>query len=202
MEQAQWRSFCAVEEEALVGLFRASERVLSEAGLRLADIDAVLLCRGPGSLLGLRLAAMALVGWQSLPAWQNKPVWSYLSLEAAWWSLEENVRRQEPVLCCDYREGKWITLESSNGSYQREWHLRSRDELEALTVPLYRISQRFREQPAPAKAIPLTYDLRSLPSCLPHLSLHTCLPGRVLEIYEPDPTTYRTWWPDRHRKQT
>lgn len=51
---------------SLASLFALSESVLDAAGLSLPQLDAFVYAEGPGSTLGLRLAAMAIRTWQSL----------------------------------------------------------------------------------------------------------------------------------------
>jgi tRNA threonylcarbamoyladenosine biosynthesis protein TsaB len=66
------------DDEAGVALFAGAERLLAESGRRIADVGAFLCCEGPGSVLGIRTAAMALRTWRVLnPA----PVFAYRSLD-------------------------------------------------------------------------------------------------------------------------
>lgn len=68
------------EEEAGTGVFGGTEDLLKQAGLKLADIGAFVLCEGPGSMLGTRTVAMALRTWQVL---QPRPAYAYQSLAVA-----------------------------------------------------------------------------------------------------------------------
>ena len=63
--------------EAGVELFSCVERVLSRAGFKLSQINAFVFCEGPGSVLGIRTAAVALRTWQAV---RERPVFSYQSL--------------------------------------------------------------------------------------------------------------------------
>jgi tRNA threonylcarbamoyladenosine biosynthesis protein TsaB len=66
------------DDEAGVALFAGAEALLAESGRRIADVRVFLFCEGPGSVLGIRTAAMALRTWRVLnPA----PVFAYRSLE-------------------------------------------------------------------------------------------------------------------------
>jgi tRNA threonylcarbamoyladenosine biosynthesis protein TsaB len=59
----------ALEAEASSALPAAVARVLSEpatGGRRIADLDAVAFCDGPGSVLGVRLAAATLRAWRAV----------------------------------------------------------------------------------------------------------------------------------------
>lgn len=67
---ARWH---LAEDEAGIALFQAVERL----GLNPQDAAAFVLCEGPGSILGIRTAAMAVRAWCVLRA---RPVFTYQSL--------------------------------------------------------------------------------------------------------------------------
>lgn len=69
-----WRKASA---EALDGLFPLVQAVLTSADLTFAEWDACVFCEGPGSILGIRAAAMALRTWHVV---QPRPLYSYQSL--------------------------------------------------------------------------------------------------------------------------
>ena len=52
-----WIHLEALDLQALEGLFEATTLVMEKAGRSLREVDAVFFCEGPGSTLGLRLAA-------------------------------------------------------------------------------------------------------------------------------------------------
>ena len=52
-----WQALHRVEAQALEGLFSATEKVLHDSGIEISKIKRVFFCEGPGSTLGLRLAA-------------------------------------------------------------------------------------------------------------------------------------------------
>lgn len=75
------RSAASEPAEASCGLPRVAGRVLGEAGWRVGELDAVVFCAGPGSVLGVRLAAATVRAWRAL-----KPelmIYSYRSLSLA-----------------------------------------------------------------------------------------------------------------------
>jgi len=97
---ACWRS---VEDEAGTGLFKATEALLHEAGVRLDEVSAFVFCEGPGSMLGTRTIAMALRTWQVL---QPRPVYAYQSLAVA----ARAVWTQQPrafAVIADARRDTW-----------------------------------------------------------------------------------------------
>ena len=52
-----WITLHKVKAQALEGLFSATEKVLRDSGIEISKINRVFFCEGPGSTLGLRLAA-------------------------------------------------------------------------------------------------------------------------------------------------
>ncbi len=69
-----WR---ARHDEAGTGLFPCVEELLEASGRSIADVNAFIFCEGPGSVLGVRTAAVALRVWGVLnPA----PVFAFQSL--------------------------------------------------------------------------------------------------------------------------
>lgn len=96
-ETARW---FVSEEEAGVALFAGAEALLAEAGLRVADIDVFIFCEGPGSVLGIRTAAMALRTWRVItPA----PVLAYRSLDLVAHALADPV----VSVIADARRDSW-----------------------------------------------------------------------------------------------
>jgi hypothetical protein len=56
-EAKNWQCFARVEEQALEGLFLATEKILQDSKKEISQVRSVYYCEGPGSTLGLRLAA-------------------------------------------------------------------------------------------------------------------------------------------------
>ena len=52
-----WNAIIPTEEQALEGLFFATEKVLSVTKRKISEIDTIFFCEGPGSTLSLRIAA-------------------------------------------------------------------------------------------------------------------------------------------------
>lgn len=56
-EAKSWQCLARVEEQALEGLFLATEKILQDSKKEISQVRSVYYCEGPGSTLGLRLAA-------------------------------------------------------------------------------------------------------------------------------------------------
>jgi tRNA threonylcarbamoyladenosine biosynthesis protein TsaB len=74
---AIWRS---TEAEAGTEVFANADALLKGAGLKVCDIGAFVFCEGPGSMLGIRIVAMALRTWEILAP---HPIYAYQSLAVA-----------------------------------------------------------------------------------------------------------------------
>lgn len=71
------------EGEALHAIFDAAEKVLEEQKVGFRDLDGFVYCTGPGSILALRLAAMAIEGWRGSAPASDVSIFQYYSLHAA-----------------------------------------------------------------------------------------------------------------------
>jgi len=92
-EAARWWSGF---EEAGTGLFRGIEAVCSDP----MSVGAWAFCDGPGSILGIRTAAMALRTWGALAP---KPTYAFGSLAL----VSTALNRPGVRLICDARRGLW-----------------------------------------------------------------------------------------------
>lgn len=97
-------------DEAGVALFRAVEMLTRARGIAVADIAEVVFCEGPGSLLGVRLAAMALRTWAALPRSALLEVMGYRSLELVAAGLLARGQRGPFHVIVDGRRATWNTL--------------------------------------------------------------------------------------------
>lgn len=83
LEHGRWRAFAITEGPAIESLFSTIESVLRDAGLSLSKISGYIYGEGPGSVLGLRTAAMALRAWSATPGLVARPVYIVNSLTLA-----------------------------------------------------------------------------------------------------------------------
>ena len=99
---------------ALEGLFGCVEVALAEAKLKLSDIRSFALCVGPGSVLGIRIAALAVRSWSAL---EPRPIFVWESLAGIARSAL-TVGEQGPFLVAvESRLKRWHALEvSADGS--------------------------------------------------------------------------------------
>ncbi len=105
------------DEQAGISIFRGIEFCLKKSQTTFKDLSSILYCAGPGSMLGIRTAAMALRTWlhtaqSSLSIYQYKS----LSLAAAERCLSNNSVPFTIVL--DARRSRWHTLTITEQNWQ------------------------------------------------------------------------------------
>ena len=75
-----WQSYNELNGTALETLFKCIEKTLKNANTELDQIHSFICCVGPGSVLGLRLAVMAVQTWARIH-FRKAPVYTYNSLD-------------------------------------------------------------------------------------------------------------------------
>ncbi len=99
---------------ALEGLFGCVEAALAEAQLSLGDIRSFALCVGPGSVLGIRIAALAVRSWTAL---EPRPIFVWESLAGIARSALAGGEKGPFLVAVESRLKRWHALEvSADGS--------------------------------------------------------------------------------------
>jgi tRNA threonylcarbamoyladenosine biosynthesis protein TsaB len=79
LQGGRWIAEAQSDEGALEATFACAEEALAKAGLQFADLRSFAVCVGPGSMLGIRVTAMAVRTWAAL---QPCEVWVWEPLVA------------------------------------------------------------------------------------------------------------------------
>jgi tRNA threonylcarbamoyladenosine biosynthesis protein TsaB len=201
LQTGSWR-ICRRSGEAAVteSLFALVEEALRGAGLRLADCAGFIFAEGPGSILGIRIAAMAFRAWRVLPEFADKPVFAVGSLAlAAHLQVRTNPARHEFAVLADSRQGWWNTLTVRDGVVADGFQELRGADLAALPALRFHIAQRALGAP-PVVCEPFPGDaLERDPEVL-------LVPGLLRETEAPDavnmPGQFVKWTPARHRAET
>lgn len=166
------------ESEAGLGLFAC----LEDLSIEPLKVGAWIYCRGPGSILGIRTAAMALRTWRVL---RPAPVYAYFSLEVVARARGEN---RMPVIA-DARRDSWHVFTMDEGLRR----VPSADVAVACAMP-----EGFRHWTKPPPGTELvSYDLRDLlPRVWHERLLSPCGEPDAFLHEEPN---YVTWTPRIHR---
>ncbi len=190
----RWLSFVRAEGPAVESLFEIVERALSRAGVDLPGLAGYLFAEGPGSVLGLRSAAMALRAWRMAPGLDKKPVLACCSLRLAaeLASLDQPGSGRFSVFAASRRD-RWNALAA--GSARREEC--DGAGLARLPAPLLQLPA--RDVGAPPVSAEKFDPLEAL-ARHPEVFL---IPGLFHLCDSPDAAnlanTYSTWTGDRHR---
>ncbi|KAF0093680.1 MAG: peptidase M22 glycoprotease [Puniceicoccaceae bacterium 5H] len=195
----QWHALKSAEGEALETLFSLTRELLDEARLSVADVSGFVFCKGPGSILGLRLAAMAIEGWRALEPSSPPPLFCYHSLAAAAAIHHARTRAQAFTVISFFRRGQYNTLRVDGGELG-PLELSDADdlELELQAAPVLHIPQRRVKHPLPEGVQELDYDLQDLGEAL---SLYPDLiePAEKAEVMVPVEPDFAKWSAERHR---
>ena len=191
----QWLAYRAAQAPALESIFVLVRDCLDDAGLGMEDVKGFLHCEGPGSVLGIRLAAMAIRAWRALPDWHEAPVFACRSLPLVA-ALIRHTREPEADfhLIAESRQTRWNHLTSTAPKTVEEVEPEA---LEALTPPVYHLRQRKAWHEPPEGAIAITSDLRTCPELISQPGLF--IPTDAPDLYQVNAPSFKTWTPERHR---
>jgi tRNA threonylcarbamoyladenosine biosynthesis protein TsaB len=178
-----WRSeadvrWAASDEEAGVGLFRC----LTELNADLPAVRAFAFADGPGSVLGIRTAAVAVRTWCAL---SPRPAFSYGSLALA----AAGFPRPGGAFIADARRGAWHRF--------REGGPLERVPTAELAGPLITLAGFRHWTPLPPGVEVLPYDLAELLPRIREADLFRPAPEPDAFLHE-EPS-YVTWTPQIHR---
>lgn len=174
-EPARWQNSPA---EAGVGIFESIESL----GVGVGTAEALIFCDGPGSVLGVRTAAMALRTWSLL---RPRPMFAYSSLAV----VAQALQRPEVGVIVDARRDSWHHYRTATG-LQR---VATADLAGELIMP-----EHFRHwSPRPPNTGTTSYDLSRL---LPQVeTLDLIRPTDAPDAFLAEEPSYVTWTPHIHR---
>ena len=181
-------------DDAGQGVFRGTETVLKQAGLRLNAIDAFVFCTGPGSMLGTRTIAMTLRTWILL---KSRPAYSYQGLavvaRAEWVS-----RPRAFTVIADARRDTWHVQDIAvNGTLAP---LQRRGATELPTGELLTPTA-FRAWSAPPPGVAdCSYDLATIFTQLGDADLFTA--ESAPDAFQHEAPEYKKWSAQTHSAET
>ena len=179
--------------EAGEQVFACVNDVLTRAGITLDAVDAFAFCDGPGSVLGIRTAAVALRTWQVL---RVRPVHAFCSLTVVAHSLARAGKRSFSLIA-DARRDRWhLVAVDADGTLSPL----KRVPTAALTGPLI-TPEGFRswsKVPVPVTTVP--YSLSTLFPLLGDAELFS--PAAEPDAFLHEEPVYQTWTPQVHRAPT
>jgi tRNA threonylcarbamoyladenosine biosynthesis protein TsaB len=197
-EENQWLAQTTRDGAPLEELFPAIEQTLNEAKQTLAEVNSYYYCEGPGSVLGLRLCAMAIETWTHLYP-QSAQLYKYNSLRLTALSLlHTSAELKEALIVADWKKGAWNAVYIQNGTVGAT-EVIDDTELAEWTGALYHLPQRKGWQRPPEGVQTLHYDPSQISQVREHASLLQA--SKTVELYNSGINTFQKWTPIRHRAQ-
>ena len=194
----QWLSQTKCEGTVLENLFTTLEATLQDAGIKLSDLSGFIYCEGPGSVLGLRLCAMAIKTWRRLYPDCNE-LFKYNSLLLnALLLLQDNKDVNDALIVSDWKKGAWNSIQITAALPQKIVVIDD-DTLTSWSSKVYHLPNRKGWQRPPPKAQALLHS----PERIAELRLNTDLlkPIDQVEIYNNAVNTFQKWTPMSHGKK-
>lgn len=198
-ERDSWLAKIEGDGAPLEKLFPAVEQALTGANLTLADISSYIYCEGPGSVLGLRLCAMAIKTWTRLYP-SSAQLYKYNSLHlTARTLLQSAPELRDALIVSDWKKGAW------NGLYIKDGNAGSTEVIDDVQLAdwpgaLYHLPQRKGWLSPPPDAITLRNDPSRINGLLDQPSLLQKI--ERVELYSSGINTFQKWTPTRHRAKT
>lgn len=191
LRDGRWSGEGVAAEGALEATFACAETALRSAGIALADIRAFVVCVGPGSILGIRVAALAARAWATL---EPRPIFVWESLAAVAHASLASGHARPFVVAAESRLQRWNTLVVPvAGDFAPPAELEP-EQVRALGLPVVTTTDSASALFPDAQVVPTPWAV------LPTLFATAALlrPEAKPEALNPA-ATYATWHGQRHR---
>lgn len=188
------------EEEAGVGIFQA----IADFAVRPGAAGALAFCEGPGSILGIRSAAVALTVWRARRDPDNAPlIFTYRSLEL----LAATIAPPGVTLIADARRQSWHALDVAADYTWGAIERRTQADIAAIaTTRALALPGGFRTWtplPVPAEQIAtLSYDVATLWAHPRAADATLWREVAAPDAFQHEDPSYATWTPAVHRAPT
>lgn len=183
-DKTSWRSLSISNDQALEGLFKAAEKTLHESNETMLEVDAVFFCEGPGSTLGLRIAAafVRTIAWASRT---SPEIFQYNALDLA----TKMTKAKKSTIQAPFRKG-YRFLRTGSETIGKKEILSEEKALEFQDDCVHLPDLRNPNHPPPPAKI-ITYDLsyvHGLTDLIPLANRsETAIP------YSPCPAEFTKW---------
>ncbi len=191
-----WHRSLHGEAPPLECLFDRVAALMDDAGTTIAGLNGFLYNRGPGSVLGLRLAAMAIEVWRR--STRDRPrCFSFDPLRlAAALLMKDDPQLENFTLISEWKRDAWHRLEVTGG----RWHepdVLDNAGLASLPGPCFHLPQRKGWHPPPLTCATLAPQTERLPEVASRADLLRA--EDAVSLYQPGEPPYRPWAGRRHR---
>jgi len=191
-----WQAYAEYAGGALESLFSCVEQALQAAQTELSELRSFIYSEGPGSVLGLRLAAMAIQTWSRLQP-EPLPRYAYNSLcLTAELILRDQPQLSNGLLVSDWKKDAWHAIQFADG---KAGPLKVIDTatLNAWSGPRFHLPQRKGWQTPPENCTTVAHQPKCLIDCLDETGLLWQTEG--IQLYSASSSRFQKWVPQRHR---
>jgi len=194
IKNEKWLSLKTFQGDTLESLTQLVDKCLKESSLDMESIKGFIFCEGPGSLLGLRLSAMAINTWKVLSDQQcSCPLRCYKSLPALGLQLQKNQNGFDHVVS-PFRKGFYNHYDIR----QETLSLIGADVAKSLDGEVAFLPQRRLKEKLNESWQEVPYSIKDLPVILAKRGLlHK---ADYADAWVPEETEYVRWSQERHRK--
>jgi tRNA threonylcarbamoyladenosine biosynthesis protein TsaB len=177
--------------EAAQALPKAVSVVLADTGLRIAQLGAVAFCTGPGSVLGIRLAAASVRMWRAVHP--GLAIYGYRSLPL----LATAPEAAGATVIADARRDSWHTITAASASIGRAPSASLAEAGPLVTPSSFR---RWSALPPNNPPREIAYEPARLLASAPDADLFTVEPEP--DAFAHEQPSYVTWTPQIHQAPT
>lgn len=186
------------EQAATDGLFPLCRQLLDQTDIDLKQISSLCYCRGPGSILGIRLTLMSVKTWSKVLGLTNSQIFNYSSLHLASACIgSKNLDRKEKWIVSSWKKGFWNALRLNN--------LRSDHTIEIWEDKKLSINAEdcieFEQKKSWGNKVKLArfegYDISILGQ--ENVFAKTVSHSQLEEVYHPAPDQFVKWSGKRHK---
>ncbi len=195
IRDGQWQDKYVEDGDFLAMLHPATEKLLAKAGLELVDLAGAVYAGGPGSTLGLRLAAMFIRSLMEMPQLNHWKCLQYQNLELALSSIAKPNSREAVA---PWRRDRFHHVGLASGNNTRYEHgFLSPADAEERQLPGFELGRR---PPAFSNAIDWhPFPLEDVPSILA-ANPKLLQPVEAPLPYSAEEPDFARWTPRRHTK--
>ena len=189
-----WQSYNELNGTALETLFKCIEKTLKDANTELNQIHSFICCVGPGSVLGLRLAVMAVETWARIH-FRKAPVYTYNSLNYCATILQfDQIKLGGSILVSDWKKDAWHAVKLLEDQ-ECKLEVIDSETLRTWNGAIFHLPQRKGWQDPPANCTTIKYQPKRIIECIDSGILNYC---ESIELFSSTVNSYKKWIPKRH----
>ena len=189
-----WQSYNELNGTALETLFKCIEKTLKDANTELGQINSYICCVGPGSVLGLRLAVIAIETWARIHL-RKASLYTYNSLNFCATLLQLDVTQHSgSILVSDWKKDAWHAVKLLNNQEYRLEVIDS-DTLKTWDGDILHLPRRKGWQDPPSNCTTIQYEPKRIIECFDSGVLHYT---ESIELFSSTVNNYKKWIPKRH----